>query len=120
MLSLLDSKSKFSPTNITFLRKPFLVFVSPDVDGSCFISLAELIGQSQWDTYVKKLRAIGFAAKLVSQRNEPIQIKECNGIVISPGSKPISLDTPTVLEIEDSNNIGQLKKSKFSLRNSSS
>ncbi|XP_001604369.2 biotin--protein ligase [Nasonia vitripennis] len=60
----------------------------------------KLIGSSQWNTYVKKLRLVSSTARLVSQQNEAIEIKEIPGLIVSPGSKPITLQMPTILEIK--------------------
>ena len=69
----------------------------------CF--LLELTGSSEWNMYIKKLKLVSNAAKSVSQHNESIEIKEISGLVVSPGSKPISLQLPTVLDIKMPNNI---------------
>ncbi|OXU28555.1 hypothetical protein TSAR_010405 [Trichomalopsis sarcophagae] len=60
----------------------------------------KLIGSSQWNTYVKKLRLVSSTARLVSQQNEAIEIKEIPGLIVSPGSKPVTLQMPTILEIK--------------------
>ena len=41
----------------------------------------------------------------MAQQNEPIEIKEISGLVVSPGSKPITLQMPTILEIKIPNNL---------------
>ncbi|KAJ8682026.1 hypothetical protein QAD02_017818 [Eretmocerus hayati] len=63
------------------------------------IESKKLMGSMQWDNYVNKLKLVSNTSKLVSQGNKAIEIKEIPGLVVSPGSKPISLQMPTILEI---------------------
>ncbi|XP_014203676.1 biotin--protein ligase isoform X2 [Copidosoma floridanum] len=64
------------------------------------VESTKLISGSQWDTYVKKLRLVSSTSRLVSQQNQPIEVKEIPGLVVSPGSQPITLQMPTVLEMK--------------------
>ena len=60
---------------------------------------------TQWNSYVRKLGLVSSTARLVSQQGEPTLIKEIPGLLVSLGSKPISLEMPTILEIAVPNSI---------------
>lgn len=63
------------------------------------LKYSESISSSQWNTYVKKLKLVSNTAKLVHKQNESIEVKEIPGLIVSPGSQPVTLQMPTVLEI---------------------
>ena len=58
-----------------------------------------MIGKAQWDAYIKKLRAFSHTARIVSQQGLASEVKDAPGAVVTPGSVPISLQTPTILQI---------------------
>ncbi|XP_058791298.1 biotin--protein ligase isoform X2 [Phymastichus coffea] len=64
----------------------------------------KLMGGSQWKAYINKLKLVSSTARQVSQQNISIEVKEISGLVISPGSQPIILQMPTILEIAASSN----------------
>ncbi|XP_012287095.1 biotin--protein ligase isoform X2 [Orussus abietinus] len=59
----------------------------------------KLIGKAQWDAHIKTLRIFGSAARLVAQQGLPMEVEDTPGIVISPGTKSLSLQMPMILEI---------------------
>ncbi|KAL7289279.1 hypothetical protein TKK_0017213 [Trichogramma kaykai] len=66
-----------------------------------FSESRKLTGSSQWNSYIKKLRLVSSAARIVSEHNESVELKEIPGLIVSPGCKPISLQLPTILKITD-------------------
>ncbi|KAG8039225.1 hypothetical protein G9C98_003532 [Cotesia typhae] len=59
----------------------------------------KLVGKAQWKTHMETLKLFSSTARRVSQQKEPFEVDTLPGIIVSPGTRSLSLQMPTVLEI---------------------
>lgn len=59
-----------------------------------------LVGKDQWEAYIKKLKLFSSTARHVVQHGKPFEIDILPAIIISPGSRLLSLQMPVVLTID--------------------
>ncbi|XP_057341887.1 biotin--protein ligase [Microplitis mediator] len=59
----------------------------------------KLVGKAQWEAHIKTLKLFSSTARHVSQQNESFEVDDLPGTIVSPGSRSLSLQMPTVLEI---------------------
>lgn len=100
----------FVTTNGSTLRKKRVSYANNEVIiFKYFYDITKLSpgpgSSSHWNNYIRKLRVVSWTAGLVSQKREPVHVKEIPGVVVSVGTKPISLQMPTILEINIPNSV---------------
>ncbi|XP_063990919.1 biotin--protein ligase isoform X1 [Diachasmimorpha longicaudata] len=67
--------------------------------GSTVLQDKKLVGKAQFEAHVSRLQHFSSTARHVAQQRKPFEIDNVPGVIISPGNNPLTLQMPTVLEM---------------------
>ncbi|XP_011314628.1 biotin--protein ligase [Fopius arisanus] len=67
--------------------------------GNTVLQDKKLVGKAQFEAHVNRLKYFSSTARHVSQQSKPYEVDNLPGVIISPGNNPLTLQMPTILEI---------------------
>lgn len=93
---------------------------SYNLNNSTNLEDKKLVGKAQWKSHMDKLKLFSKTALHVSQSGKSLEVNDFPGIIMSPGSKTLTLSMPIILQIDSHCEHNDVDEDKSLFKSSSS